>query len=416
MTKETARTSALFLPAICVYPVWLTIGLREEVLVSSVTKYYPMMIAMVLGSMIAGSTPLGGGVVAFPVSVLVLGFRPDQGRDFSLFIQSVGMTAASFLIFYKKRHLLRRCEDIMVQFCVLSIIGMIIGFECLSNASPYVVNITYTTTVACIALVLAYFDIVVGWQRIAVKAGNRTARDIEDDIDVDDVANRNETKTPRYDRDVGSDPDKRMADMDSARSLSLETTVDDKGWTGQMFAEHLCLALFGIAGGILSSQIGTGADIACYFYGCLYNAIQSCFEHSHTSASEPKKISGNALTAASVVVMTNTSIFGSILRITTQAEQNSSAIVDNEVYYALMACAPIVVLGAPVGSLFLTLSNQQRLKYVFYVLGILQLVLFGLIKIGKDYVAWSALAGIISSVLVCLGIHFLLCCRQPRRR
>ena len=44
---------------------------------------------MVLGSFIAGATPLGGGVVAFPVSVLVLNLSPKEGRDFTSFIQSV---------------------------------------------------------------------------------------------------------------------------------------------------------------------------------------------------------------------------------------------------------------------------------------------------------------------------------------
>ena len=36
-----------------------------------------------------GSTPLGGGVVAFPVSVLVLKLTPKEGRDFACLIQSV---------------------------------------------------------------------------------------------------------------------------------------------------------------------------------------------------------------------------------------------------------------------------------------------------------------------------------------
>mmetsp|Transcript_22933 Transcript_22933/g.54134 ORF Transcript_22933/g.54134 Transcript_22933/m.54134 type:complete len:408 (+) Transcript_22933:195-1418(+) len=407
MTREGTRISTLFFPALCVYPLWLTIGIREDVLVSSMAEYYPMMIAMVLGSMIAGSTPLGGGVVAFPVSVLVLGFRPDQGRDFSLLIQSVGMTAASFLIFYKKRHLLRGCEDIIVQFCVLSIIGVVIGFECFSSASPYVVNITYTTAVACIALVLAYFDVVVGAERTESNARNGTTRDVEDDLNVDgdDVINGNKIVMP-----CELSVDSEMIHMDSAL-----TTVDDRGRTVQMFAECLCIVIFAIAGGILSSQIGTGADIACYFYGFLYNAMQSCFGQSRTRVSEPKKISGNALTAASIIVMANTSVFGSLLRITTGTQHNSLAMVDSEVYYALMACAPVVVLGAPVGSLFLTLSNQQRLKYVFYVLGILQLVLFGLIKIGKDYIAWTTMAGIILLVLTCLGIHNVLYYRQPRK-
>jgi len=425
MMRGGTRISTLFLPALCVYPVWLTIGIREDVLVSSAANYYPMMIAMVLGSMIAGSTPLGGGVVAFPVSVLVLGFSPDQGRDFSLLIQSVGMTAASFLIFYKKRFLLRGYEDTMVKFSVWSIVGMIIGFECLGDLSPYIVNMMYTTTVVCIAIVLAYFDFIAGQRKTATNAGIGTEATGDnggnDDGNDDRKGNGNDSKAKTHDdvRDLESDTDKQRINADFL-TVSLETTgtinmsrSTEKGrrWTATMFASYICLPLFAIAGGILSSQIGTGADIACYFYGCFYNAVQSrrC-NHPHTNSPETQ-ISANALTAASVIVMANTSIFGSILRLTTR--QNSVTMAGDQVYYALMACAPIVVLGAPLGSLLLTPSNQQRLKCAFYVLGILQLLLFGIIKIGNDYVAWSGVVGIISFVLTSLGIHYLISCRRP---
>lgn len=60
---------------------------------------------MVFGSLIAGSTPVGGGVVAFPLVVLYLKLPADQGRDLSLLVQAIGMSAASFLLIYAKRHL-----------------------------------------------------------------------------------------------------------------------------------------------------------------------------------------------------------------------------------------------------------------------------------------------------------------------
>ena len=55
--------------------------------------YYPAV--MVLGAFVAGLTPEGGGAVAFPV--LSVFFQIDRvlARDFSLMIQSVGMTSAS---------------------------------------------------------------------------------------------------------------------------------------------------------------------------------------------------------------------------------------------------------------------------------------------------------------------------------
>ena len=45
-------------------------------------------------------TGIGGGVVAFPVMTLVLSLSPDVARDFSIMIQTVGLTAATFTIFF----------------------------------------------------------------------------------------------------------------------------------------------------------------------------------------------------------------------------------------------------------------------------------------------------------------------------
>ena len=57
---------------------------------SAVTEQWPVAVAMLLGSYFAGSTPLGGGVVGFPILVLGFGFDASVGRDFSFAIQSVG--------------------------------------------------------------------------------------------------------------------------------------------------------------------------------------------------------------------------------------------------------------------------------------------------------------------------------------
>jgi uncharacterized membrane protein YfcA len=57
-----------------------------------------MSVTMVFGSFIAGSTSEGGGAVAFPVMTLLFKIHPACARNFSLAIQSVGMTAAAFAI------------------------------------------------------------------------------------------------------------------------------------------------------------------------------------------------------------------------------------------------------------------------------------------------------------------------------
>ncbi|WP_019504298.1 sulfite exporter TauE/SafE family protein [Pleurocapsa sp. PCC 7319] len=61
-----------------------------------------MSVTMAVGSFIAGSTSEGGGAVAFPVMTLMFDIEPAVARDFSLMIQSVGMTSATIAIFVNR--------------------------------------------------------------------------------------------------------------------------------------------------------------------------------------------------------------------------------------------------------------------------------------------------------------------------
>jgi uncharacterized membrane protein YfcA len=72
---------------------------------SRLLEEWVIALAMLLGSYFAGSTPMGGGVVGFPTLVLALDQPANIGRDFSLAIQSIGMTSASILIFCLRRPL-----------------------------------------------------------------------------------------------------------------------------------------------------------------------------------------------------------------------------------------------------------------------------------------------------------------------
>ena len=99
------RGPLALMPAACFFPVWLYCMATRKIWRAVFSQFWPMSAAMVLGSFIAGSTPLGGGVVGFPVAVLVLRMEPAQGRDFSAMIQAVGMTSASYLITVSYTHL-----------------------------------------------------------------------------------------------------------------------------------------------------------------------------------------------------------------------------------------------------------------------------------------------------------------------
>lgn len=61
-----------------------------------------VMITMVFGSFIAGSSPEGSASIAYPIFTLYLNIVPDVARNFAFAIQSIGMTAASIYIINKK--------------------------------------------------------------------------------------------------------------------------------------------------------------------------------------------------------------------------------------------------------------------------------------------------------------------------
>ncbi len=63
---------------------------------------YWMSVTMVLGSLVAGATSVGGAAVAFPVMTLVFDISPTVARDFALMIQTVGMLSAAFAIWYQR--------------------------------------------------------------------------------------------------------------------------------------------------------------------------------------------------------------------------------------------------------------------------------------------------------------------------
>lgn len=319
---------------------------------------------MIFGSMIAGSTPLGGGVVAFPISVLVIGFSPSQGRDFSLMIQSIGMTSASFLIAVNKPDLLVKYGDLLAKTVFLNLMGLIAGM--FWTISPFAVMCLYTTAVASFALILAYVETCLHHndESVSKQQLSKTSLSMRDDGDGRDV-----------------------------ESLNKDSVVEENKTRSNLsiFIDTAALILLGFLGGLISSQIGTGADIAWFAYGALvynYRIGGSC------------RMDGSELTASSIIVMTTASIFGSILRVTS-ADADAPT---KEVYQGLIACAFIVVLGAPLGSLFLSARYERRLKGLFYVLSFVQLATFGIIKIREDYVAWSIVIGVLGFILVTIAV------------
>lgn len=72
---------------------------------SEVAACWPIALAMSAGSYVAGSTPMGGGTVGFPILVLLFDQPASMGRDFSFAVQSIGMVSASIFILSRRQPL-----------------------------------------------------------------------------------------------------------------------------------------------------------------------------------------------------------------------------------------------------------------------------------------------------------------------
>jgi uncharacterized membrane protein YfcA len=144
------RTGAVMMPAVTILPprkrqlwvwflwlagfysawLWLVVGQGTW---ERAREHWPIAVAMALGSYVAGSTPMGGGTVGFPVLVLLFELPASLGRDFSFAVQSIGMTSASLFILARRQPLAWS----MLKGCLLgSAVGTPLGILFLAPLIP----------------------------------------------------------------------------------------------------------------------------------------------------------------------------------------------------------------------------------------------------------------------------------------
>lgn len=131
---------------------------------------------MVIGSFVAGSTPQGGGAVAFPVFTKVIGISAPVARTFSIVIQATGMVMASLSILLAGRK---------IDWKALSLglaggsVGLVLGLFVLGDPNtafwePRVdsafVKVAFTIAIFAVAVIVrlvskrsAGYDVVPDW-------------------------------------------------------------------------------------------------------------------------------------------------------------------------------------------------------------------------------------------------------------
>jgi len=175
-SHKPARLWIFLLWLAAFYGVWISlivIGQHWHTL----REHWGIAVAMFFGSYVAGSTPMGGGTVGFPILVLLFKQPATLGRDFSFAVQSIGMTSASIFILCRRQPL----EWVMLRWALFgSLLGTPLGILFIAPHVPGIV----------IKIVFA-----VVWASFGVLHLRRT-KDI--------CANVGETPTAhRFDRNVG---------------------------------------------------------------------------------------------------------------------------------------------------------------------------------------------------------------------
>jgi uncharacterized protein len=225
-----------------------------------------MTVTMAFGSFIAGATSEGGGAVAFPVMTLLFKIAPATARDFSLLIQSFGMTAASLVILRKKIPVVKTA---IIYSALGAVLGNIIAFKYLTALfSPPALKIFFCSFWLAFAFVL----IKVKWQGkdLRFKKVERTRKNIS------------------------------------------------------------LLFGIGVLGGMISAMTGSGLDIMTFALLTLYFNV--C-----------EKIA----TPTSVILMAVNSITCILLK------QGGMGAIDLKAFEYLLVCIPVVIFGAPLGSMFI---------------------------------------------------------------
>ena len=354
-----------------------------------VFTWWPATLAMILGSFVAGSTPLGGGVVAFPISVLVLQFTGGESRDVAVLIQSIGMNAATFVLYTQKRHLLN--QTFIFVFILFGFVGLLLGMTV--DVSDKLINLVYTILVFEFSIFYAYRNL---------------------------IMNQIEIQTVDIKKIIETKDDKKDVLQVSVKEIEIETSVSDINkfvlWSGMIACA--------IIGGFATSNVGTGSDIALYIFGLLcWNGI----------VKPSKKLTESQLTASSIVVMGGMSVLTVIMRIvlsmssfpssstarntststtnnyminaTNTTNTTSNAVFTSRVLETWMAMIPVVVVGAPLGSLVLTPERLPWLRRMFYVLAVFQLIMFGVLKIKNNWVSWLVIGIITIFQVAFLCLH-----------
>lgn len=262
-------------------------------------------LTMIFGSFVAGSTPQGGGAVAFPVFTKVFETPASVARTFSLSIQSIGMTSAAVAILLSGKSVSRRA---IAVGGAAAIVGFIVGLFVLADPTTTFwesripesyVKVTFTVVLAALAYIVY----------LALDEGEC--------------------------------------------GVWFLPVWNNRVWGG--------LALAGFCGGLITSLIGSGADVFAFLFIVIVAGL-------HPRKGVP----------TSVIIMALVSVVGVVVlgflhgQLSTEVVDGMVVAVGGSVIDPVpaaqfdlwglwIAAVPAVIWGAPLGTIFVHSLNERHL-------------------------------------------------------
>ena len=156
VAAERRRTKLSFLAPAIITLTWF-IAVTLFGLFDRVAEHGVAATTMVVGGFVAGSTPQGGGAVAFPVFTKALEVPAETARSFSLCIQAIGMSSAAIAIIASRRAVAWRAIAIAAPCAIAGFLATLLLFGDPGQPfwpstlpGPYV-KVTFTLVVAAMA-------------------------------------------------------------------------------------------------------------------------------------------------------------------------------------------------------------------------------------------------------------------------
>lgn len=286
---------------------------------------------MVFGSLVAGATSEGGGAVAFPVMTLVLGVPPGLARDFSLGIQSFGMSAASVIIFFLGVPL---DYEALIWCSVGGTIGLIVG---LVGVAPFLLP-SYTK----LMFVSLWLSFSVALFRLNIRKERK----------VYDSSKESDEFIIEYKRHL------KNVSVSSGENIEAESEAEviDAKIARAKRRRILNLTGIGFIGGICSSIAGSGLDMASFSLLTLYY-----------------RVSEKIATPTSVVLMAANAFVGMLCRLIPIGGAFAPG-EEETLWKFISVCIPVVVIGAPVGAHIPTILSRHQISYLLYFLSTIQFI------------------------------------------